>query len=315
MPSIRGEKGLSLHLKPGQILQHNAIYTSHISSVTSVPSHQSNTPAVVDPDHSPSHSLPNSQPRSTHGSLHPTNNLRNQPSSLLRAPSQRYLEKTTPGTHILPPHHDCDDVPYVPTQTIVTISPPPRHESRLHNLGSSPPSPPTLPPSASRKIRATEGAVPPYDAGHKNTHSLDSHTIDSVITRSSSSIQSKSFEPPRMRHFPKRLVMPAPLQPQPPQPQYRSPAEHADWQDEYPEDRTSVGTDPEGQPVVYDQGPRLLRKKSSAFPGVLPIPHHVPMFQDEVAPEMGDIPAKTNEAERNKEKIRRRRLSKRKNDI
>lgn len=67
---------------------------------------------------------------------------------------------------------------------------------------------------------------------------------------------------------------------------------------------------------MYTQGPRVLRKKSSAFPEKMPIPHLVPMPQNDAVPIIGTTPSKTaNEAEGTKEKIRRRRLSKRKNDI
>ena len=201
----------------------------------------------------------------------------------------------------------------------MTVFPPPRYESRLHDSGSS--RPPQRTPSLSfkptpRKTRATESAI--SDPRHKSVHSLDSsHTINTTHTQSSSSTQNNSLERPRIRHLPKRLVMPAPLQPQPPQPQYKFPtAEPVTRQDEYTDYHTLEGASFEGPPAMYTQGPRVLRKKSSAFPEKMPIPHLVPMPQNDAVPIIGTTPSKTaNEAEGTKEKIRRRRLSKRKNDI
>ena len=111
--------------------------------------------------------------------------------------------------------------------------------------------------------------------------------------------------------------MPAPLQPQQPQPQYNFPlAEPVVWQDGYPDDHILEGANFEEQPAMYAQGPRLLRKKSSAFPEKTPIPHHVAILQNDAVSIMGDISTKTaNEPEGTKEKTRRRRLSKRKSDF
>lgn len=68
---------------------------------------------------------------------------------------------------------------------------------------------------------------------------------------------------------------------------------------------------------MYSQEPRLLRKKSSAFPAKTPIPDHAPgMSQDDAMPIMRNSSTKAvNEAEGTKERTRRRRLSKRKSDI
>ncbi|KAG8219654.1 hypothetical protein J3R82DRAFT_609 [Butyriboletus roseoflavus] len=210
------------------------------------------------------------------------------------------------------------------TSPKLTVFPPPRYESIFHSSG-----PPRLSQRTTqssliatpRKTQTTEStvpALPPHSSRHQSVRSLDSsYKPNSTITRSSSCVQNKPLEPPRIRHLPKRLVMPAPLQPQLPSPQHNiPPAKVAVWQDGYPDNCALEGAHFEGQPAMYSRELRLLRKRSSAFPAKAPIPDHAPIFQNDAVPVMGISPTKTgNEAEGTKEGTRRRRLSKRKNDI
>ncbi|KAF8560195.1 hypothetical protein OG21DRAFT_1492589 [Imleria badia] len=333
VPPAYGETGLSLHLEPGQILQQNTIYTSHASSMATVPGQfypqPDPDPIPTPPHHSRRKSQPIPRTRSTQdpSSLDLRVGVQNHHSSSLRTPQERYPKDYMPDFPNSPPlgplHYDRDAPHYVPHHTEKTVFPPPRYESRLYS--SVPPRSPqrTPPPDfnpASPKTQSTEGAVPALprrDSRHKSGHSLDSSytKINSTFTQSFSSIQNKPLDPLRIRHLPKRLVMPAPLQPQPPQPQYKfSPAEPPFWQDEYPDVHALEGAHFERQPAIYSQEPRLLRKKSSAFPAKTPIPDHIPMSQNDAVPKMGNSPTKTAN-EGTKERIRRRRLSKRKSDI
>lgn len=324
MPFPHDDTGLSLNLEPGQILQQNSIYSSRVPSRTSVPSQfrrQPNTLATVTrPDHSRSSSLSNSQSRSPDdsSSLESLKGFQNRPLSSLHPPRERYFRDNTPN---IPDRHV---TPHVPRQTEATVFPPPRYESSSQNSGpprSSQRIPQLSFDPSSRKIHSTESPVPapsPHGPRHKSVHSLDSsYQLNSTIIQSASSIHNKSLEPLRMRHLPKRLVMPAPLQPQPPQLQHNFPtAEAAAWQDGYPDDHALEDAHFNGPPAMYTQHSRLLRKRSSAFPAKTPIPDHAPTFQDDAVPIMGDSPTKAeNEAEGTKERTRRRRLSKRKNDI
>ncbi|KAI9461745.1 hypothetical protein HD554DRAFT_2128698 [Boletus coccyginus] len=323
--SANGETGLSLHLEPGQILQHNTIYSSHASSIAAA-LHQfpcQPNPNPPRPDHSRRQSLPNRRMHSPEdpSSLDLRDGFQNRKSSSLRAPRGRLLGDYAPDTlNSRPLHHDHLAAPHALHQPEKTIFPPPRYESRLHS--SAPPRSPqcTPPPSfhstESLKTQSTESAIvafPRHDSRHTSVRSLSSsRTANSTIAQSSCNIQTQPLDPPRIRHLPKRLVMPAPLQPQ-----YKSPPpEPPAWQDEYPDDYTLEGAHFQGKPAMYSQEPRLLRKKSSAFPAKTPIPDHAPgMSQDDAIPIMGNSSTKTvNEAEGTKERTRRRRLSKRKSD-
>jgi hypothetical protein len=333
VPFAHGETGLSLHLEPGQILQQNTIYSFHASSIAAVPDQCRPQPNIVSPptrpDHSRRQSLPIPRTRSREYpaslDLRDQDSFQNRQSSSLRAPRERYFGHYTPDIpNSSPLHHDHNATPYVLHQSENTVFPPPRYEPRSHSLGPPRSSQRTPPPSfhpTSSKTQSTESAVaalPRHNSRHKSVHSFDSsYMTNSTITQSASTIQNKPLDPPRIRHLPKRLVMPAPLQPQPPQPQYNfPPAEPPAWQNGYPDDHALEGAHFQGKPAMYSQESRLLRKKSSAFPGKTPIPDHVPMSQDDALPIMGNYPTKpANEAEGTKEKTRRRRLSKRKSDI
>ncbi|KAF8140432.1 hypothetical protein EV363DRAFT_1312499 [Boletus edulis] len=267
------EAGLSLHLKPGQILQHNTIYTSHITAL-SASSHPQ--PYKVSTPSRPQ-SLPNPRKyhHEDHSSLDPQDSFQTRQPTSLHAPRERYLGDYTPDTF--------NDAPFHPVKG-------------------------AAPHYSQRRTRK-----PALHSRHKTVHSLDSsYTISSASTQSSASVQDK----PRTRHLPKRLVMPAPLQPRPPQPQYNlPPAEPPVWHDACPDDYALEGAQFERMPTMYSQEPRLLRKKSSAYPAKIPIPDHVVMSQDDAVSRKTNSLAKTaNNAESTKE-IRRRRLSKRKNDI
>lgn len=328
VPFTHGEAGLSLHLEPGQILQQNTIYTSHASSIAAFPPQfhpQPNTVSTTRP--SRRQSAPNPQTLSPPDPSPLGSRVGYHQSLSLRAPPERYLGEYAPDIRNGPPiDHDHDAAPYVLHQPENTVIPPPRYESRLHNLGP-PRSPPRTPPPppfnpTSPKTQSTENMVPTLlrtGPRHKTVHSLDSsHTaINSTFVQPSSGIQNKPVDRPRIRHLPKRLVMPAPLQPLAPQSQYSfPPVEPSAWQDEYPDHHTLEGVYFEGKHAKYSQEPRLLRKKSSAFPAKVPIPNIVPMSQDDAVPIMGYPLAKTaNEVGGTKERARRRRLSKRKNDI
>ncbi|KAF8445763.1 hypothetical protein L210DRAFT_3528352 [Boletus edulis BED1] len=313
VPSV--EAGLSLHLKPGQILQHNTIYTSHITAL-SASSHPQ--PYKVSTPSRPQ-SLPNPRKyhHEDHSSLDPRDSFQTRQPTSFHAPRERYLGDYTPDTFNDAPFHPVKGAaPHVLHETENIIIPPPRYDSRWRSSGPPrlpqrtppPPSNPTSP-----KVQSTENAEPALHSRHKTVHSLDSsYTISSASTQSSASVQDK----PRTRHLPKRLVMPAPLQPRPPQPQYNlPPAEPPVWHDACPDDYALEGAQFERMPTMYSQEPRLLRKKSSAYPAKIPIPDHVVMSQDDAVSRKTNSLAKTaNNAENTKE-IRRRRLSKRKNDI
>jgi len=145
---------------------------------------------------------------------------------------------------------------------------------------------------------------------HRSTRSLDSSRTHA--TRTTHRTQN-NIQPPRHHHLPKRLVMPAPLQPQlqqrqqPVYSQAHSYDHYADH-DLFPPPDCHTH-DPQ---AMFNQGRKLLRKKTVAFPGNVPLPTHVPAHTEAIYP-LTKKPF-TN-AENFKEGVRRRRLSKRKHGV
>ncbi|KAG6381018.1 hypothetical protein JVT61DRAFT_5413 [Boletus reticuloceps] len=320
VPSV--EAGLSLHLKPGQILQQNTIYTSHLSNITALSASSHPQPNKVSAPSRPQ-SLPNPRKyhHEDHSSLDPRDGFQTRQPTSLHTPREPYLGDYTPDIFNDAPFHPVKGAaPHVLHETEKIIIPPPRYDSRLRSSGLPPlpqrtPPPPSNPTSP--KVHSTEDVEPALHSRRKTAHSLDSsHTISSAFTQSSASVQDKPLDHPRIRHLPKRLVMPAPLQPRPPQPQYNlPPAGPPVWQDACPDDYALEDAQFERKLAMYGQEPRLLRKKSSAYPAKIPIPNHVVMSQDDAVSRKANSLAKTaNDAESTKERLRRRRLSKRKND-
>ncbi|KAG9314205.1 hypothetical protein JVU11DRAFT_4991 [Chiua virens] len=325
--SAHGEMGLSLHLQPGQILRQNTVYTPHTSDiplVSSQPRSRSDTLAIVSQSAiSPSQSSTNPWTRAPE---HPSTSLnhldrhRTQYSLSSHAPRVEITGPDVPD--IFPLHHGPVAAPYVLHQTETTVFPPPRRESKLHSLGTARSHTSSSFKSTSRRTQSTESAIPAtrrHDTRHhKSVHSLDtSHSIKIALTQSPSIVQNKPPEPPRIRHLPKRLVMPAPLQPQLPPPQHTFPsAGPPGWRDDHLDDHDLEGAHFEGQPTMYNEEPRLLRKKSSSFPAKVPIPDHTPMSQIDDVSAMGNHSTKEEkEVEATTERTRRRKLSKRKYDI
>lgn len=154
------------------------------------------------------------------------------------------------------------------------------------------------------------------------------HTLDSSLTRTTTTTQSRaqnSLQPPRNHHLPKRLIMPTLLQtPQSlPQRQQNQPLDiypRADHHDPHPD------LDPDPFPptkgythkpaAVIHQGRKLLRKKTAAFPGNIPLPTHVPGAHVNSNPPLTKhLSLSETNIGKVKEVVHRRRLSKRKHDI
>ncbi|KIJ65010.1 hypothetical protein HYDPIDRAFT_110910 [Hydnomerulius pinastri MD-312] len=344
-PPAEVEDGMTLHLEPGQILRRNTTYEvpTYSAAISMTPSpnlfRRKAAPSITRPDHARSQSLPN-HPTHPHEDLsrqdpqgYPPNSLQSHSSP--SAPRVHYFGDNIP--HIpnsSPSHIDRDSAPYAPPihRQPATVLPPNHYQSTSRSpsppsLTLAPPPPPNLMPQQTQPMDRPVIDLPTQGPRHKSVRSLDSsRTFNSTNTQSSSGTQNRPLLPPRTHHLPKRLVMPAPLQPQPPPtqpppapappPQFIfPPTQSYDAYDEYPDHLELEDARYEGPPTMYQQGRRLLRKKSSAFPANTPLPAHAPMSQGEAVPTMGSFPSKlANEAERTKEGTRRRRLSKRKND-
>ncbi|KAF9244526.1 hypothetical protein BU15DRAFT_41714 [Melanogaster broomeanus] len=335
MPPPAAENGLTLPPQFGQIPQRHPIHAlpayNAAMSMTPSPNLSRRKPggSGIRPDHSRSQSLPN-----------PLAHYREGSSALPDAPNslQNHSSPSGPRVHCFGEDIPCipnrslshigrDSAPYAPHQRRpATDLPPNGQESASHS--SLPPSPrvtPSPPPNLlSQQSRPKDGMTdfPPLGPRQSSVRSLDSSRILNTIANPSSGTQNRSLDPPRMHHLPKRLVMPAPLQPQPfpMQPQPPAQAEYGfppTSYDGYPEHlRLEELKDAhfEGLPAMYDRGRRRLRRKSSSFPAKAPIPTHVPLSQNEAVPPAGNFPSNAvKEVERMKEGPPRRKLIKRKN--
>lgn len=157
---------------------------------------------------------------------------------------------------------------------------------------------------------------------HRRTHSLDSSLTRTTTSTQSISRTQNSLQPPRNHHLPKRLVMPALLQPpQPPHLQQHQPLDiypRADSYDPYPYPDPFPPTKgyTHEPPAMYHQGRKLLRKKTAVFPGNIPLPTHAPGAHTDPNPPLTKHSSLSiTDTGKVKEVVHRRRLSKRKHDI
>ncbi|KAF8846198.1 hypothetical protein BDN67DRAFT_960891 [Paxillus ammoniavirescens] len=310
-PPAEGENGLSLHLEPGQILQRNAVYTVPIHNgstwMTPTPnlSRRKAATSVTQPDHSRRQSLPNSPMH--HREVTSLAGLQNSIES--------YSSPSGPRIHYFGDH-----IPRIPNSSSShingdippsTVLPPTPRESASRSASPSPfPQLTQLPPpdlisQQGRLMGRPMSDLPPQGSRHRGVRSLDSsRPPNRTRTTHSSGGQVRSSEPPRTRHLPKRLVMPAPLQPQ----HHVAAIQHFTSYDVHPDHAGS-------EKAMYDGGRKLPGKKSSTFPTENPIAEHAAMLQGDSVPTGRKYPPKVvNAAERTKEGTRRRRLSKRKHD-
>ncbi|KIL00560.1 hypothetical protein PAXRUDRAFT_821553 [Paxillus rubicundulus Ve08.2h10] len=313
-PPTEGENGLFLHLEPGQILQRNAVYAVPIHNgstwMTPTPnlSRRKAGASVAQPAHSRRQSLPNSLMR--HREVTPLAGPQNSNESYSSPPGPRV-------------HYFGDDIPRIPNRSprshinrdipASTVLPPTPRESASHGASPSPfpqltqPPPPDLISQQGRLMDRPMSDLPPQGLRHRGVGSLDSsRPPDRTKTTQSSGAQVRSLEPPRMRHLPKCLVMPAPLQPQPPtlpptQAQFVA-LQHF----------TSYDIHPDHPGAMYDGGRNPTGKKTTTFPAEKPIAGHATTSHGDSVPTGRNFPSKVvNAAERTKG-ARRGRLSKRK---
>ncbi|KAH7885961.1 hypothetical protein F5I97DRAFT_2024512 [Phlebopus sp. FC_14] len=329
-PPAKAECGL-LNVDPGQIPRRNMAHEVAVHNappnITPNPNLSRRKPAasITRPVHLRSQSLPN----------HPTHSCEAGSSSDPRGHAPISLEdRSSPATPRV--HYFGDNIPNIPNNSASKIDgnpaaysrhyrhaapvlPPNRHEATSRS--PSPPPPSSVITAQTQPISADVIDVAGKGSRHKSVRSLDStpsHKTGS--TQASSNSQSRTLSAPRIHHRPKRLIMPAPLQPQVAalerilQPQYTFPqaGDHEDYQD-----HLRIGSGQAGEtPAMHNAGRKVLRKKSSAFPANVPLPVHAPMRQADAAPAIGGSSrfSVVHEAERIKEEPRRRKLSKRKND-
>lgn len=163
---------------------------------------------------------------------------------------------------------------------------------------------------------------------HRRTHSLDSSLTRTPTSTQSISRAQNSLQPRRNHHLPKRLVMPAPLQPLQSLPQ-RQQQQRQQSLDIYPQVHPHdphLDLDPDPFPptkgythepaAMYHQGRKLLRKKTAVFPGNIPLPMHVPGAHANSNPPLTKhLSLSATNIGKVKEVVHRRKLSKRKHDI
>ncbi|KAG2075106.1 hypothetical protein BDR04DRAFT_1091951 [Suillus decipiens] len=293
---------------PGQIIP---------SGIISPPLHTSQANTVV----------PNPDVRNFSGQLEPSHPRDHQ---LPEAPSSRPSSRAPASKPASRTHRSGDNIPQQPGRDELAPYP-------LHQIHSAP----GLPPGQNDRYletqlqargdanKATPFSSPPIvkppdgqaiDLAnlprHRKAHSLDSSHMRTTTSTQSTSRAQNNLQPPRNHHLPKRLVMPALLQPVPQQqppdiypranPHYARPDPDPD---PFPPTKGYIH-DPA---VMYHQGRKLLRKKAAVFPGNIPLPTHVPGAHADSKPPLTKLSA-TN-TEKVKEIVGRRRLSKRKHDI
>ncbi|KAG2159652.1 uncharacterized protein EDB93DRAFT_1111293 [Suillus bovinus] len=302
---------------PGQIIP---------SGVISPPLHATQADAVIsNPD------LRNP----TSGQLEP-NDPRNHsplyhlPPEMLPSRSSSHAPTSKSASQI---HRFGKDIPHIPQR--------PAHDElvpyHLHQIHSAP----GLPPAHNERYletrsqargdanQATSLSSPPVvespDMANPHPRHRRTHSLDSLLTRPTTSTQSisrtqNSLQPPRNHHLPKRLVMPALLQPPQPLPQQQpldihprtDPYDLHLESDPFP---PTKGHTPEPA-AMYHQGRKLLRKKAAVYPGNIPLPTHVPGAHAHSNPPLTKhLSLSATDTGNVKEVANRRRLSKRKHDI
>ncbi|KAG1749803.1 uncharacterized protein EDB91DRAFT_1109737 [Suillus paluster] len=323
-----GVGGQSLNIVPGQIFHQSPIgdTISSPQANTVNPNADLRNPGSgqVEPSHSRSHSTP---------LYHPIKPPEGPPSDTsLHVPASRFPPRI---------HHFGVDIPHLPQH------PRPAHDELasypLYQIHSAPvlapdPNkryPETMSPSRGdanfRTLVSSPPIVePPNGQGnhlapdlprHRSTHSLDSSRTRTTTATQSTSRTQNSLQPPRTnRHLPKRLVMPAPLQPQQPLPQQQqlNLYPQADYYDPYADPDLFPPTKGHAHEpaAMYHQGRKLLRKKTAVFPGNVPLPTHAPVVNVDAIPPLTKHPSLSiAEAGKVKERVHRRRLSKRKHDV
>lgn len=224
--------------------------------------------------------------------------------------------------HSSPPspriHRFGDDIPaylkpardeLAPHPQSMPVLPPGRNEQYLETLSSSR-------GDANQGTLSSLPIVEPSNfPGHRSTRSLDSsRTHPSRSTQSTSGFQN-SLQPPRHHHLPKRLVMPAPLQQQQQQ-QPLFPRAHSHDHDTDLDLFSPPECNTHDPPAMYNQGRKLLRKKTAVFPANVPLPTHAPVVHADAIPPVTKHPSVSFADVRNvnfvEEGVRRRKLSKRK---
>lgn len=210
---------------------------------------------------------------------------------------------------VAPSHMNSVSAPYVPNGGIQTGFPPNYREPGWHT--PSPPPPSDIPHLISQPGRPLGDSPPRQAPPHRSARSLDIPRIHNGQTANSDS------KPPRVQHLPRRLVMPAPLQPQsqsqpPPAPprQLRYAFPNVDDQVHVGRRTVDVTTEMPG----VNRGRKLLRKRSASLSG-LPVQPSIPRSGGSLM--MRKNPSITAlEGERTQQGTgRRRRLSKRRVDI
>ncbi|KAG2154645.1 hypothetical protein DEU56DRAFT_372665 [Suillus clintonianus] len=317
----------SLNFVPGQIIPSGIIspplHTTQANTVTLNPDLLNLGSGQSRPSHSRSHSSPLYH--------HPPEAPPSRTSS--RAPASQ------PPSRI---HRFGDDIPHIPQH------PRPAHDElapyplyQIHSAPDLPPGHNKRYPEIRSQARGDANQATPFSSPpiveppdgqvidlaiqfprHHRTHSLGSSRTRTTTSTQSTSGTQNSLQPPRNSHLPKRLVMPAPLQPQqtlPQQEQYLGIYPRADPYDPY------ADPDPDPFPpqgythepaAMYHQGRKLLRKKTAVFPGNIPLPMHAPGVHADANPPLTKHPSlSATEVGKVKEVVHRRRLSKRKHDI
>lgn len=313
----------SLNFIPGQIIPSDIISPP-------LPTTQAST-VIPNPDlrNSSSSQLGLSHPRG-HSPLyhHPPETPPSRSSS--RAPASKSTSRIHRFGDDIPhipqrPAHD-ELAPYPPHQMHSTSDLPPGHnerylETRSQTRGDANQATPSSSPPT---VESPDGQA--IDLVNLLPRHRRSHSVDSSLTRTTTSTQStshtqNSLQPPRNHHLPKRLVMPALLQPPQPLPQQQRPPDiypRADFYDPYPDPDPFPSTKgyTHEPAAMYHQSRKLLRKKTAVFPGNIPLPTHAPGAHADSNPPLTKHPSlSATDTGKVKEVVHRRRLSKRKHDI
>lgn len=318
---MSGANGPSQNLVPGQILRHSPSDlispTPHITQPNTVHDLFSHKPGSGQTRPSQSHSPPyysidppegapfsHTSPHGPAGRSSPPARIHPFGDDIPHIP--HYPE---PAHDELPPHQ-MESAPVLPPgyneqypKTLLS----PRADANQGTLSSFP----IVEPLVGQEIH-----LAPHFPRHHSTSSLDRSHTHTTRSSHSTSRTKNNLQPPRNHHLPKRLVMPAPLQPQ--QQQQQPPLyPRAHSYDHYADADAFPAPDchTHDPPAMYNQGRNLLRKKTAVFPGNVPLPTHAPVAHADAISPLTKHPTNLfSDAEKVKEGVRRRRLSKRKHD-
>ncbi|EGO00308.1 hypothetical protein SERLA73DRAFT_73027 [Serpula lacrymans var. lacrymans S7.3] len=347
--------GLSLNLRPGQILPRRVTYDTRPGvSFSAEPfsddqilhaGAQPTNGSPSRPEHSRSRSVPVVKNRAMHA---PTSNPRvprydqvtrgTDPPHLHQVADYSHPGNSAPTNR----HHAPADDRQSPTNYV-------GHQEWDQNRKSSRPvvMTPQSTSSAEELMYVTDRPLPPPPpkASHHSPPIQSNSTAQgNTFGGSNTAYNSKTSlppslrsGPPKVRHLPKHLVMPTPLQPPPPplpqadyQHAQRPPFHH---QQRYQQHEHAYSHGPPHNPSTYpDQFPpptqeipqmvpesRRLRKRSGIYPPNTPLPFVVPLSSTNSIPLIAGSGSKkakeTEKANLFKEGSHRRKLSKRRNDI